>query len=292
MFRGAAAAPISARRNHPSHHPSSRGAAMASTLASSRAAAFSGGAVYRPPAARRPAAAVATTCTGPSEDVGDVQRRALLAAAGLALAAGLGGGAPPTARAATKPAVPVGKLYPPLPGVEGFVRYEPTSRTTPSIRAGVIKPEPALYSFGIPAPWSEGCAPRRARGGALPPHDACSLTRSLARGRLQGNPQHFVRQLLFPTLRRALGGGTVPERRRGQGHAVGAWTRWVQETATQAASSTPGGGGAAPPTTSTAHPRAGDGAVSAGVKERRHAGRLRQPRRGGGQGGGIHHGQH
>lgn len=39
---------------------------------------------------------------------------------------------------------------------DGFVVYTPDSRSTPAIRAGVIQPNPDLYSFEIPATWSEG----------------------------------------------------------------------------------------------------------------------------------------
>lgn len=39
---------------------------------------------------------------------------------------------------------------------DGYVVYTPDSRSTPAIRAGVIQPNPDLYSFELPATWSEG----------------------------------------------------------------------------------------------------------------------------------------
>lgn len=49
-----------------------------------------------------------------------------------------------------------GDFCPPSTKKDGYVVYQPDSRATPSIRAGVIKGNPELYSFELPANWSEG----------------------------------------------------------------------------------------------------------------------------------------
>lgn len=39
---------------------------------------------------------------------------------------------------------------------DGYVKYTPTSKSTPAIRAGVIQANPEYYSFELPGTWSEG----------------------------------------------------------------------------------------------------------------------------------------
>lgn len=52
-------------------------------------------------------------------------------------------------------AAAVGTYLPKSSSVEGFSHYQPSSNETPSIRAGVIKPDPSrgLYSFDLPSNW-------------------------------------------------------------------------------------------------------------------------------------------
>lgn len=93
----------------------------------------------------------------PAELASDASRRAALLALGAAAVGALGGTALPQAAqakggAATRTA---GDFCPPS-STEGFVRYTPDGRATPSIRAGVIKAEPAFYSFDLPPTWAEG----------------------------------------------------------------------------------------------------------------------------------------
>ena len=99
------------------------------------------------------AAAAAAAATGSSFSRRDALLSAAAlsaAAASLALPAAL---LPLPARAAD--AAAVGTYLPKAADLEGFSHYQPSSTETPSIRAGVIKPDPTrgLYSFDLPSNW-------------------------------------------------------------------------------------------------------------------------------------------
>ena len=58
--------------------------------------------------------------------------------------------------AAAKTATRQAADFCPPSATDGYVVYTPTARATPSLRAGVISPDPNLYSFEVPAKWTEG----------------------------------------------------------------------------------------------------------------------------------------
>lgn len=72
-----------------------------------------------------------------------------------AASAALQGGLPAVSSAKTGSTRTAGDFCSPS-ATEGFVVYKPDVRATPSLRAGVIKPDPTLYSFDLPPSWSEG----------------------------------------------------------------------------------------------------------------------------------------
>ena len=80
----------------------------------------------------------------------DSSRRAAVLALVATTAGSIGGGCAEAKGPATRSA---GGFCPPA-ATSGFVVYTPDSRATPSIRAGVIKPE--FYSFELPPSWVEG----------------------------------------------------------------------------------------------------------------------------------------
>jgi hypothetical protein len=84
-------------------------------------------------------------------DCDPTRRGALLALAGATAAASL---AQVGAAQAKGPATRTAGAFCPPSDSEGYVRYTPDARATPSIRAGVIQPE--FYSFDLPPTWSEG----------------------------------------------------------------------------------------------------------------------------------------
>lgn len=78
------------------------------------------------------------------------RRAVLLAAVASATAAALGAGPAQAGKPATRQAGDFCK-----PGSDGYVVYTPDDRATPSIRAGVIRPNPDFYSFEVPPAWTE-----------------------------------------------------------------------------------------------------------------------------------------
>ena len=104
------------------------------------------------PAASR-SVIIASSANAESSQASTDRRAALLALAATAAAAAIPApAADAKSGASTRTA---GDFCPPA-STEGFVRYTPDARATPSLRAGVIKPDPALYSFDLPPGWSEG----------------------------------------------------------------------------------------------------------------------------------------
>lgn len=88
-----------------------------------------------------------------SASAGDADRRSTM----LALAAAAAGVfATPTTPALAKTASRTAGDFLPPAGTDGYVLYTPDARATPALRAGVITPNPKLYSFQLPAKWSEG----------------------------------------------------------------------------------------------------------------------------------------
>ena len=88
----------------------------------------------------------------PADHAAEPSRRgALLALAGATAAASL---AQVGAAQAKGPATRTAGAFCPPSDSEGYVRYTPDARATPSIRAGVIQPD--FYSFDLPPSWSEG----------------------------------------------------------------------------------------------------------------------------------------
>ena len=80
-----------------------------------------------------------------------VNKRELMSALLLSAAAAALPAAPASAKQATRTA---GDFCPPSSRSDGYVRYTPDARATPSIRAGVIPGN--YYNFDLPANWSEG----------------------------------------------------------------------------------------------------------------------------------------
>jgi len=72
-----------------------------------------------------------------------------------ASAIGIQGGFPVASCAKTGTTRTAGDFCAPS-STEGYVVYKPDLRATPALRAGVIQPNPALYSFDLPPSWSEG----------------------------------------------------------------------------------------------------------------------------------------
>lgn len=85
----------------------------------------------------------------------DADRRSTMLAFAATAAGLLTNAQLPSAAEAKTATRQAGDFLPPA-ATDGYVVYTPDARATPALRAAVITPDPKLYSFEVPATWTEG----------------------------------------------------------------------------------------------------------------------------------------